>query len=112
MGFDLRKRMRPPAQPAVASRRGLIAAATLVASLTFTAAAYAGWTGAGTGGGASKARSMPSGNTPTTSISGRNVTVSWSASSFSGGGPNVSGYVVKRYNTSGVEQTIGNACSG
>ncbi len=53
---------------------------------------------------------MPAGNTPTTSRSNRNVTVSWSQSSFSGG-PAVGGYVVKRYDSSGALQSIGSACN-
>src|SRR4029079_11222547 len=60
----------------------------------------------------SKARALPTGNTPTTSISGRNVTVSWTTSSFSGGRPNINDYTVKRYNTGGSQQTIGASCTG
>src|SRR5689334_16629581 len=52
---------------------------------------------------------MSTGNTPTASVSGRNVTVSWTAT---GGSVPESGYIVKRYNTSGTLQTIGSACSG
>jgi hypothetical protein len=113
MRFGLSKRMaRPPAYPAVASRIGAMGVALVVTLLASAGVAQAGWSGNHNGSTFAKASSMPAGNTPTTSISGRNVTVSWSASSFAGGGPNVSGYVVKRYNNSGVQQTIGGGCSG
>jgi hypothetical protein len=115
MGFDLGKRIaRPPAfMPAVALRRGLLsAAAVAIAFSCLVAVGQASWGGNGSGSSYSKARSMPTGNTPTTSITGRNVTVSWTTSSFAGGGPNVSDYTVKRYNTGGTLQTIGASCSG
>jgi hypothetical protein len=83
-----------------------------VALFCLCGVAQASWGGSGSGHTFSKARSMPTGNTPTTSISGRNVTVSWTASSFAGGGPDVSDYTVKRYNTGGTVQTIGANCSG
>ena len=89
------------------SRRLLIVAA-LVALVIFPVAALASWTSTGSGAGYSKATSMPAGNTPSASVSGRNVTVSWTASS----GAQVAGYRVKRYNNSGTLQTIGSACSG
>jgi hypothetical protein len=76
------------------------------------APAWAGWSATGSGAGSSKARTMPAGNTPTVSVSGRNVTVSWTQSSFSGGAA-VSGYAIKRYDTtSGAVQAIGSGCSG
>src|SRR3954468_10401362 len=83
----------------------------IVALVAVPVAAMASWSTNGSGSGYSKARSMPAGNTPTISISGRNVTVSWTASSFSGG-PAVTGYVVQRYNTGGTLQSIGANCSG
>jgi hypothetical protein len=54
---------------------------------------------------------MPAGNQPTVSVSGRNATVSWTASTFSTGTA-VSGYAVKRYDANGNLQTIGAGCSG
>jgi hypothetical protein len=95
-------------------RPSLMACALIAAALGLLAEAgpvMASWAPPGTGSASSRARTMPVGNTPSASVSGRNVTVSWSASSFSGG-DQVSGYTVKRYNTSGVQQTIGSACSG
>ena len=69
------------------------------------------WQVDGTGKAYSKATSVGAGNVPTTSVTGRNVTVNWSASSVSGG-PAATGYVVKRYNGAGAQQTIGSGCSG
>jgi hypothetical protein len=63
------------------------------------------------GTGYSRARTMPTGNQPTASVSNRDVTVSWAESTFAGGTP-VSGYAVKRYDTNGQSQSIGSACSG
>jgi hypothetical protein len=57
---------------------------------------------------------MPTGNTPSASVPllSFNVTVSWSASTFSGGG-SVSGYVVKRYPAAGgAAVTPAAGCSG
>lgn len=90
-------------------RRFLIAIA--IAAAAPATAANAAWTGAGAGTHYAKAASMPTGNTPTASVSNRSVTVSWAASTLPGGGA-VSGYVVKRYNTSGTVQTIGSGCTG
>jgi hypothetical protein len=52
---------------------------------------------------------MPAGSTPTTALTNRNVQVTWPAVTMPGGGA-VDGYRVKRYNTSGVEQTTNTAC--
>src|SRR4051812_49339222 len=113
MGFDLGKRNeRSPAQPAAARRIALVALATAGLLIGSVAIAFAAWGGNGSGGGSSKARALPSGNTPTTSINGRNVTVSWTTSSYAGGGANVSDYTVKRYNTGGTLQSIGASCTG
>lgn len=74
------------------------------------ASAMANWSNSGGGSGYSQAQALASGNVPSATVSGRSVTVSWTAS---GGSVPVSGYVVKRYDsTSGVVQTIGSGCSG
>src|SRR6266516_1186347 len=73
------------------------------------AMAGANWKDPGAGSGYSKANALASGATPTTSVSGRSVTVSWTAS---GGAVPVAGYAVKRYDTGGQAQTVGSACSG
>jgi hypothetical protein len=52
---------------------------------------------------------MPAGSSPTTARSNRNVQVTWAAVTIPGGGA-VDSYRVKRYNTSGVEQTIKANC--
>ena len=82
-----------------------------IAAAAQPAAATAAWTHSGIGAPTAKALSMPTGNTPTASVSNRSVTVSWSASTMPGGGA-VSGYLVKRYDTNGNAQTIGSGCSG
>jgi hypothetical protein len=71
--------------------------------------ANAKWQGLGGGSGYSKANALTAGATPTVTVSGRNVTLSWIAS---GGTVPVAGYAVKRYNTGGQTQTIGSSCSG
>ncbi len=86
--------------------------AALLVVLLVGGAAYASWLATGGGAGYSKARTMPAGSQPTASASGRNVTVTWSQSSFAGDGP-VAGYTVRRYSSpGGVLQAIGSACSG
>src|SRR5947207_423506 len=85
----------------------LIAIAT---ALVIPSAAAASWQATGSGSGYSSADALSGGNTPTTSVSGRNVTVNWTATS---GSVPVTGYVVKRYDaSSGVQQTTGSGCSG
>ena len=83
----------------------------LVTSLVCTAVASAAWITSGTGFAYSEANTAPAGNVPSASASGQNVTVSWSASSFPGGGA-VSGYVVTRYNPSDQAQTVLSNCDG
>lgn len=75
------------------------------------AAAEAAWNHGSAGSGGAKAKTMPAGNQPTASVSNRDVAVSWTASTFAGGG-SVSGYNIKRYDTNGNVQSIGSACSG
>jgi hypothetical protein len=54
---------------------------------------------------------MPSGPTPTVSVSGRNVVVSWSGVSLPDSTA-ITTYRVARYETSDVAQTIGASCDG
>lgn len=91
------------------TRRILLA--TLVAALVCTAVASAAWLASGSGLAYSEANTAPAGNVPTASVSGQNVTVSWTASSFPGGGA-VSGYVVKRYDQNDNAQTVLSNCTG
>ena len=90
-------------------RLGLIAIACLATGLGLSAPALGAWGSAGSGGSFAKARSLPTVAAPTTSSSGRNVTVSWTAP---GGATPIDGYVVKRYNGSGVQQSILAGCTG
>jgi hypothetical protein len=61
--------------------------------------------------GASRAKALGTGNVPTATVASKQVTVSWSASTFTSGS-NVPSYAVRRYNaTTGVLQTIGATCN-
>lgn len=80
-----------------------------VLCMAFASSAVANWNGTGNGSGYSKASSLSAGNAPTTSVSGRNVTVSWTAP---GGATPVSGYTVKRYSAGGAVQNIRSNCTG
>jgi hypothetical protein len=83
-----------------------------VVAVGFPGGAAAGWSLAGSGSGAAMAKTLGSGNTPSGSVNGHKVTVTWTASSYTNGGA-PAGYVVRRYNAStGVVQTIGANCSG
>jgi hypothetical protein len=77
-----------------------------------TPAAEAAWAPGAIGGAAARARTMPTANAPTATAAllGR-VDLSWTAVGFSGG-PNVAGYVVRRYTTAGVEEAVGGTCTG
>jgi hypothetical protein len=73
--------------------------------------AWASWAATGGGSGTSKAVAMPAGPTPTVSVTGRNVVVSWSQVTM----PDttaVTAYQVGRFSTGNVAQTIGSSCSG
>ena len=84
----------------------------IAAALLVVPTASAAWSRSAIGGGAAQAKALGTGNIPTATVSGKKVTVTWSASTFSNGG-NVPGYVVRRYNAStGVLQTIGASCTG
>jgi hypothetical protein len=74
--------------------------------------ALAAWVATGTGKGYTAAVSMPTGNKPTLATTGRNVTVSWTASNIVGS-THVSGYVIRRFDAAtDTSQTVGAACSG
>jgi hypothetical protein len=93
------------------TRRACLLVALALIAAASPAHAAASWQGSGSGAVYSKAKAMPAGNTPTVGVSGRSVTVSWTASSLSGGG-SLDGYVLRRYDGAGLEQTIGSDCSG
>jgi hypothetical protein len=95
-------------------RRVLVLTSLALVAVTAVApgAAWAGWSSSGSGSAWAKAQVMPTGNTPTVGVSNRDVTVSWTANTLSGGAA-VSGYSVKRYDAStNTLQTIGAGCSG
>ena len=87
----------------------MVIALAVVTALAGAGSAGASWSSDGEGDAYAVARSLGAGSAPTTSVSGRNVTVNWSAA---GGNVPVGGYVVKRYSNGDVEQTIGASCSG
>jgi hypothetical protein len=91
------------------TRRGALIAAVAVASLLVAHRAAAAWNAPGSGFGYSDAEAMPAGNEPAAAVSGRNVSLSWPASS---GAVPVDGYLVKRYDPSHDPQPVGAACSG
>jgi hypothetical protein len=74
--------------------------------------ALASWVAIGSGTGAGRAETAPTGDVPTVAVTGRNVAVSWSVSSF-GDGTAVDGYVVSRYPSGGgAARTVGASCAG
>ena len=87
--------------------------ALLVAAAIIVAPAQSGWAPTGAGGGKAKAKTMPTAAppAPTASVSSRDVTVSWTASTFPEGGT-VPRYQVRRYNTLNNPQTVNANCSG
>ena len=93
-------------------RRRSLLVAVMAAGLAFvTFAAYAAWSGAITGTGLARAQTL-TGNKPTGTVSGSNVTVTWTASTFSDGVA-ATGYTVRRYSfPGGTVQTVGANCSG
>ena len=74
--------------------------------------ALAAWNTPGNGSVYVTGNTMPTGATPSVSVTGRNVMLTWSASSFPGGGA-VGGYRIARYDA-GTQalQTVGSSCSG
>jgi hypothetical protein len=69
------------------------------------------WSSASAGNARATAQTVPQAGTPTPVANARNVTVSWPATTLSGGTTSA-GYIVRRYNTSNVLQTIGASCQG
>ncbi len=72
--------------------------------------AFASWAANAAGAGRSSAQAVPIAATPTASVASQSVTVSWAATVLSGGTP-ASGYVVRRYSPTLVQQTILSACT-
>lgn len=83
-----------------------------VAAVGFPGGATAGWSAPGSGSGSAKAKTLGAGNVPSPSKSGKKVTITWAASSYTNGGA-PAGYLIKRYDANtGVVQSIGGACTG
>lgn len=80
-------------------------------ALVIAGPAYAGWLAGNTGLGGTAVKRLSAGNIPSPTVTGRNVALTWTASQLSDGGPNASGYVVKRYSTTNVLQSIGDGCA-
>jgi hypothetical protein len=89
--------------------RWALASMLAAAGLALADTAAASWQATGSGAGYSGARTMPAGNQPIATVSGRNVSVTWSAS---GGPVPVDGYVISRYDPGHDAQSVGADCSG
>ena len=92
--------------------RGLWVAIALALALALSAPAAGAWSAGATGSGKAAARTLPSGNVPSGTGGVGTVNLSWTASSFAGGGA-VPGYVVRRFNSVTLaEATVGGGCAG
>jgi hypothetical protein len=90
----------------------VLAAAGTLTLLAVCGVARASWAVGLAGNGATKAKTMPAGNVPSGTVSGRSVTLTWTASAFAGGG-NSPAYVIRRFNSlTQAEATVLSACSG
>ena len=58
----------------------------IAAALLVVPTASAAWSPSAIGSGAARAKALGTGNIPTATVSGKKVTVTWSASTFSNGG--------------------------
>ncbi len=96
------------AKPRRAMRRVVVFGMIALAA-TFVGVASASWLTSAAGSGRAAAQNVNAGNQPTVQANGSSVTVSWSATTLSGGGA-VAGYQVKRYDNSNVLQVIGPNC--
>ncbi|HEX8647451.1 MAG TPA: hypothetical protein VF715_11170 [Thermoleophilaceae bacterium] len=86
-------------------------ALVLLTALGAADASRAAWQSPGTGGQFARAVTLGSGAQPSGSVTGRSVSLSWSATTLPGGA-SVSGYTIRRYSTGGTLQSIGSGCSG
>lgn len=86
-------------------------ALVLLTALGAADASRAAWQSPGTGGEFARAITLGSGSQPAGSATGRNVELSWPATTLPGGSA-VGGYTIRRYSTGGVLQSIGSGCSG
>ena len=93
-------------------RRRLLPMVLIAAVIvTVPGAAFASWTGGGSGSAYGAAMSMPAGPTPIVGAVGRTVTVTWSSVHFADL-TDVNAYLVTRYDTNDVAQSVGASCAG
>lgn len=90
-------------------RAAIVIVIAAAAAVGAPAAAADGWQASGPGLGYAAAATMPPGATPTATVSGREVIVSWTAGA---GAVPVDGYLVRRYDANGHAEAIGVGCSG
>ena len=93
-------------------RRRSLLLILVAAVVAFPGGAAAAWVLHGSGPGAALAQTLSQGHAPAGAVTGHKVKVTWTASSYTNGGVAAAGYIIKRYNTAGVLQTIGSACTG
>ena len=94
--------------------RRALSSAVIVASLVIggPGVAQASWNASASGKGYAKAVSVPQGSTPSGSVNGRDVVVSWAATRFPDNAP-VAGYTIQRFDaSSGISQTVLASCTG
>lgn len=91
----------------------LVGIAIGLVGLISAVGASAYWSGTSTTGGSTAAvgATVPAGPQPTLSISGSAVIVRWTAVSMPDG-TNIPTFLINRYNSSGVQQTITTDCAG
>ncbi|MFL5797130.1 MAG: beta strand repeat-containing protein [Actinomycetota bacterium] len=87
------------------------AALAVLGVLAATTLALAAWLATGAGAASAASTYVNPGQSPSGTVSGRDVTVAWSASGLHNGAP-VGGYVIRRYDGSNVAQTVGSGCAG
>jgi len=93
-------------------RAAVIASVLAVVGIAAPGIASASWSASASGAGASASFWMPAGTTPVATASGRDVAVSWPASTFPNTDP-VDAYVLARYDVlTGVPQVVGGTCGG
>jgi hypothetical protein len=87
-------------------------AMALAIALASAGPGVAAWQKGGNGTGSAKAHTVNAGNKPSGAVSSHAVTLTWTASTYSGGGA-VGAYLIRRFDTVlGTEQTVGAGCAG
>ena len=93
------------------TRRWMVGLA-VVAAMATSGVVTARWSGSSTGAARAKAQTVNIGNQPTATVSSSSVALSWATTVLAPSGQAVTGYIVRRYNSGGVAQTVGAGCSG